>query len=186
MDQLVSYGRELYVSGRPYNHYVETVNVIAVAKPTIRRMLTGAWDLAFSWQREEPGGHHTACPYQVLLAILSVCILWGWPLVAGSVALSWGAITRIGEVLQAQRRDLVLPEDVGFSSQSVFLRVKEPKNAFQSSKTSDVKTGCARSRAVGFFGVCRKVGRREALAFFWTAVENAISSGAQCDWSADK
>jgi hypothetical protein len=114
VEQLVSYGRDLYASGRPYNHYV--VNGVAAAKPAIRRMLTAAWDLAFSWQREEPGGHHTACPFQVLLAVLSVCILWGWPQVAGAIALSWGAACRIGEVLQAVRKDLVLPADVGFTS----------------------------------------------------------------------
>ena len=132
--QLVSYGRELYASGRPYNHYVETVNAVAAAKPTIRRLLTGAWDLAFSWQREEPGGHHLACPFQILLAILSVSILWGWPWVAGSIALSWGAICRIGEVLQSCRRDLVLPQDVGYTSCSIFLRVKEPKTRFKAAR----------------------------------------------------
>lgn len=64
VDQLVQYGNELYHGGRPYNHYVETINAIGAVKPTIRRMLTGAWDLAFSWLREEPGDHHVACPFR--------------------------------------------------------------------------------------------------------------------------
>ena len=94
---LVEYGRLLYSAGRPYSHYSETINSVAAAKPTIRRMLTGAWDFAFTWLREEPGEHHVACPFQILLAILSLSILWGWPAVAGLVALSWGAVCRIGE-----------------------------------------------------------------------------------------
>ena len=132
--KLVSYGQELYASGRPYSHFSETINAIAAAKPTIRRMLTGAWDLAFSWLREEPGEHHTACPFQIMLALLSVSILWGWPLVGGIIALTWGAVCRIGEVLQAYRRDLVLPADVGFTSTSVFLRVREPKTRYRAAK----------------------------------------------------
>ena len=74
---LVRYGKELYEAGRPYSHYSETVNAVGASKPTIRRMMTGAWDLAFSWLREEPGEHHTACPYQILLAVLTTAIIWG-------------------------------------------------------------------------------------------------------------
>ena len=89
---LVRYGKELYEAGRPYSHYSETVNAVRASKPTIRRMMTGAWDLAF---REEPGEHHTACPYQVLLAVLTTAIIWGWPLAAGAIALSWGSVCRM-------------------------------------------------------------------------------------------
>ena len=131
---LVAYGKELYASGRPYSHYAETINAVAAAKPTIRRLLTGAWDLAFSWIKEEPGEHHTACPFQVLLAMLSVSILWGWPLVAGAIALSWGAVCRIGEVLQAVRGDLVIPADVHFSNLAVYLKVQEPKTRYKAAR----------------------------------------------------
>ena len=108
VEQLVQYEREQYRAGRSYNHYAETVNAISAVKPTIRRLLTGAWDLAFSWQREELGHHHTACPYQIMLALCACSILSGWPWVAGSIALSWGAVCRIGEVLAACRDDLVI------------------------------------------------------------------------------
>ena len=132
--ELVLYGRELFSAGRPYSHFSETINSVAAEKPTIRRLLTSAWDLAFSWIRQEPGHHHTACPFQILLALLSTAILWGWPRVAGAIALSWGAVCRIGEVLQACRRDLILPQDVGFSSTSVFLRVEEPKTRYKAAR----------------------------------------------------
>ena len=127
---LVQYGREQYRSGRPYNHYAETVNAISAVKPTVRRLLTGAWDLAFSWQREEPGRHHTACPYQILLALCSCSILWGLPWVAGAIALSWGAACRIGEILAACRDDLVIPADVGYTS----MRVKQPKTRYKAAR----------------------------------------------------
>eukprot|EP00435_Cladocopium_sp_Y103_P052260 s3094_g16.t1 len=94
---LVAYGKEQYAAGRPYNHYAETINAIGAAKPTVRRFLTAPWDTAFSWVQQEPGEHHTACLYQVLLALLSASIYWGWSALAGAIALSWGAVCRIGE-----------------------------------------------------------------------------------------
>ena len=131
---LVDFGKEQYEAGYPYNHFAETFNAIGAAKPTVRRFLTAAWDLAFSWVRQEPGEHHTACPFQILLALLSTAIYWGWPAVAGAVALSWGAVCRIGEVLQAVRRDLVIPADVMFSSTVVYLKVQEPKTRFKAAR----------------------------------------------------
>ena len=41
---------------------------------------------------------------------------------AGALALSWGAVCSIGEVLAACRDNLVIPEDVGYTSDAVFLK----------------------------------------------------------------
>jgi hypothetical protein len=71
---LSEYGRALFDAGRPYSHYAETINAIGLEKPSIRRLLSGAWDLAFAWLREEPYEHQVACPFQVLLALLTVCM----------------------------------------------------------------------------------------------------------------
>ena len=131
---LVEYGQTLYKAGRPYSHFSETINAVAASRPTLRRLLTGAWDLAFSWLREEPGEHHVACPFQIMLALLSLAILWGWPTVAGIISLSWGAVCRIGEVLASLRKDLILPADVGYTSNAVFLRVQEPKTRYRAAR----------------------------------------------------
>ena len=133
-DELIEYGKQMYLAGRPYNHFAETINAVTSVKPGLRKLVSGAWDVAVSWLREEPGDHHVACPYQVFLALLSLSILWGWPLVGGMIALSWGAICRAGEVLNAFRSDLILPRDVHFSNTGVFLRVKEPKTRFKGAR----------------------------------------------------
>ena len=44
-----------------------------------------AWDLAYVWLRCERPSHQ---PSQVLLSLLATALIWGWPLVAGIVALS--------------------------------------------------------------------------------------------------
>lgn len=131
---LSEYGRELFDAGRPYSHYSETINSVGSLRPALRRLLTGAWDLAFAWLREEPFEHHIACPFQVLLALLAVSLCWGWVDMAGVLSLSWGGICRIGEVLAATRSDLVLPSDVLDTSASVLLRVQEPKTRFRAAR----------------------------------------------------
>ena len=80
-----------------------------MVRPGIRRQLHPAWDLAFTWLRHEPPIHHVALPWQALLTLISTSLFWGWTRMAGVLALSWGGITRIGEVLGAYRKNLVLP-----------------------------------------------------------------------------
>ena len=131
---LTDYGMKLYTSGRPYNHFAETINGLGALQPPIRRLMSGAWDLCFAWLREEPYEHHIACPYQVMLATLTLSVLWGWPRVAAAIALCWGSICRIGEILAATRRDLILPDDMGGSIRAIMLRVGEPKTRFRAAR----------------------------------------------------
>ena len=110
---LARYGRSLYQSGRSYSHYSETVSALGSRFPRLRRLLQPAWDVAFQWQRMEPHVHHQAMLWQILAAVLSAALCWGWAEVAGIIALSWGGFARIGEILAAYRRDLVLPSHIG-------------------------------------------------------------------------
>ncbi len=74
---LSSYGRLLYQIGRPYNHFAETLNGIAMKKPSIRRQLQAAWNLAYGWVQQEPGCHHAAMPPQVLIALVATSCFGG-------------------------------------------------------------------------------------------------------------
>ena len=97
---LVRFGKALYQAGRPYNHYLETINLVVARKPLLRRMLQTAWDYAFSWVKQEPSAHHVAMPFQVVLACISVAIAWGWDKVAGALALMWGALWELASFWQ--------------------------------------------------------------------------------------
>ena len=131
---LEKYGRELFRSGRPYGHYSETLNAVSAKRPRLRRSLQPAWGLAYSWLRQEPPSHHLALPWQALLALLVTAWMWGWSRVAGVLALSWGGLTRIGEVLQATRQSLILPEDVGWTVKFAMLQISEPKTRFRTAR----------------------------------------------------
>eukprot|EP00438_Fugacium_kawagutii_P033656 Skav204053 [mRNA] locus=scaffold3:301963:308610:- [translate_table: standard] len=131
---LTKYGRMLFESGKPYYQFAETINAIAVRRPILRRSLQQAWDLAFMWSSFEPCEHHQAMPHQVLLALLTTCLLWGWRREAALYALAWGAVLRMGEALKACRGDLVFPQDVGFTTDHILLRIMEPKTRFRAAR----------------------------------------------------
>ena len=78
------------------------MNAVVGKRPSLRRMMQQSWDLAFAWLRQEPPTHHVALPWQALLSMISASLSWGWTKVAGVLALSWGGITRIGEVMQEE------------------------------------------------------------------------------------
>ena len=131
---LERYGRALYNGGRPYGHYSETINAVGSRRPNLRRVLQGAWNLVFTWLREESPVHHVALPWQnpglpdlgcLLVGVESHC--WGTSLVVG-------ALTRIGEVLKARRRHLVLPRDLAYTIQYALLQIEEPKTRFRSAR----------------------------------------------------
>ena len=124
---LTQYGRELFRSGKAYGIFAETINSVAAARPQVRKQLTTAWDFAFSWIADEPFSHHPAMPASVLLALLSVALVWGWVTEAAVLGLAWAGILRIGEALQATRSDLVLPRDAAPGTRHALLRIREPK-----------------------------------------------------------
>ena len=136
---LCRYGRELFDAGRPYWHYAETINAIAAKRPSLRRQLQGAWDLAFQWMSLEPHTHHVAMPAVILLSMLSLSLLWGWRLEAGIFALAWGGLLRIGEATGSLRASLVLPRDVLFANPYVLLRIVEPKTRFRAARHQAAK-----------------------------------------------
>ena len=136
---LSDFGKALFGLGKPYYHYSESINAVSNARPILRRSLQQAWDLAFMWGSFEPTEHHIAMPYQILLAVLTVCLMWGWTKEAACYALAWGGLLRIGEIYQACRRDLITPKDVNFSIGYILLKIREPKTRFRAARHQAAK-----------------------------------------------
>lgn len=97
---MTAFGRALYRAGRPYNQYAEAINHLTSKKPVLRRWMQGSWDLAVQWMQAEPTAHHVAMPWQVLLAMTTVSLTWGWLPLAGALCLMWGALLRPDDVSQ--------------------------------------------------------------------------------------
>ena len=71
--------------------------------------------------------------------MISISLYWGWPLFAGCLALSWGGLARIGEVLQACRHCLFLPSDVRLTTSWVTLTIAEPKTRHRAARHQSLK-----------------------------------------------
>ena len=136
---LCEYGKWLFKQGRPYYHYSETINSVSTKRPSVRRTLQQAWDLAFMWGSYEPATHHVAMPFQILTAVLALCLTWGWSREAAVFALAWGAVLRIGEVQNARRSDLIMPGDVWGSIDHVLIKIAEPKTRFKAARHQSSK-----------------------------------------------
>jgi hypothetical protein len=117
----------MFQAGKAYGRYAETINAVATARPAVRKMLAPAWDLAFAWLADEPYQHHPALHLAVLLGMMSIALLWGWPLEAAILGLTWSGLLRIGESLLATREDLILPEDAAPGTDFALLRIRSPK-----------------------------------------------------------
>ncbi len=136
---LTKFGRELFAAGKSYNQYAETINSITSMRPALRRQMQGAWDLGYSWAKLEPSVHHTAMPGHVLLALLTVSLMWGWTFFAAGLSLSWGALLRPGEFLASVRKDLLLPTDVSGVVPYALLSIRDPKTRYTHSRHQTAK-----------------------------------------------
>lgn len=79
------------------------------------------------WQELEPVEHRRPLPFALMCAMVSLCIGWGWRRVASVILIGFYGCCRPGEVLRAQRSQLVLPCDLGLTSGPCYLRVQKPK-----------------------------------------------------------
>ena len=140
---LVRFGRALYTAGRPHAHFIEVLNALTSLKPIIRRQLQESWDLAFTWVRLEPSVHHVAAPFQAVLAMCAVALLWGWSRVAGALAMCFGGLLRPGEFISADRDQVLLPSDVARTISYCLITILEPKTRFRAAKHQYAKIDAA-------------------------------------------
>ena len=86
------------------------------------------WDYVSRWQSLAPLTHRLPLPWKLCQAMASLALAWKWFRFALTLLIGFLGILRIGEVLKARRRDLVLPTDLlAEASDKLYLKVKEPK-----------------------------------------------------------
>lgn len=97
----------------------------------------GMWPSHGSVKKDR--NHHTAMPWQILLAMLAVSLSWGRHEVAGVLSLGWGALLRTSEMTGALRRDILLPSDTMNSNNFCLLGLREPKTRFVAARHQTAK-----------------------------------------------
>ena len=102
------YGKDLFISGKSYGCFSETINAVPARRPA--RQLASAWDLKFlpgSWWTT-----WTSCCYATFSRPCTdsfVSLLYGWSREAELILLGWTGALRAGELFGAARDGLVLP-----------------------------------------------------------------------------
>ena len=73
-------------------------------------------------------------PLALMAAMVTTALACGWPFEAAGILLSWAGIMRIGEVICANRKDLVLPCDSAPGTPFALVIIHAPKTRGRSAK----------------------------------------------------
>eukprot|EP00971_Amphidinium_carterae_P066998 1326684-Amphidinium_carterae.1 len=109
---LASFGQDLYVAGHPLYVYVHAILAFVDCFPHLKQNLAAAWSTYSRWQQMVPTERRTVFPAVVFKASVTVALLWGWARFAALLIIGFLGLLRPGELVNLQRRHLVLPADV--------------------------------------------------------------------------
>ncbi|CAK0902320.1 unnamed protein product [Prorocentrum cordatum] len=136
---LAAYCQHMFDSERPLGIYVETINGWIDQHRHLKRQLQLAWDVAWAWKKLVPAYHHRPTPVPVLLAQVSVALLWGWHDVAALLLLGFVAMLRPGELTKLVKEDALLPEALLSTAPRLYARVREPKTRHKAARLQHVR-----------------------------------------------
>ena len=125
---LEAYGFHQFSSGTPLYYYRQLVAHVQREFPLTRQFMNIAWAVVSRWEVVEPTQHRAPLPEPVVRALGGLALAWGWSKVAAIMFLSFYSLSRIGEVLHAQRKHLLTPEDLLSERAVLYLRIISPKS----------------------------------------------------------
>lgn len=125
---LEAYGKAQFSGGAPLHYYRQLLAHTQREYPLCRPFMQGAWLVVTKWEQAEPTQHRPPIPEPLAVAISALALLWRWPKFASTVLMCFFSILRIGEVLNARRRDLLTPNDLMSPEPEIFLKISNPKS----------------------------------------------------------
>ena len=125
---LESYGSVEFSAGTPLYYYRQLLAHVQREFPLAKPHMAAAWRVVSKWEMLEPIQHRPSAPEPLVLAMSSLALCWGWPYFAAAVLACFYGICRIGEVLRAERRDLLTPNDLMTEALVMYLKIKKPKS----------------------------------------------------------
>lgn len=124
---LEAYGHVLFSGGVPLHYYRQLLAHVSKVYVLTKPYMSQAWSLVSRWEIAEPIQHRTPIPEPVLRAVCCLALAWGWPTFATAAMTAFFGICRPGEVLKAQRRDLLTPTDLLADDGVVYVQIRAPK-----------------------------------------------------------
>eukprot|EP00435_Cladocopium_sp_Y103_P069666 s198_g33.t1 len=126
---LRGYGLYCFETGLPRYIFVYAITGMQELYPLSRGYMSLAWQIDRKWQIHEPGSCRPVLPASVVRAAICVAMLWNWHCWAAIVLLGFGAMLHPSEMMALQRKDLIFPADVCHDTESLFVRIQNPKTA---------------------------------------------------------
>ena len=120
---LRAYGNHLFSAGGSKHTFRYTLVGAQRALFALKGSLSPAWELLTRWEAVEPTMHRTPLPEPLLKAMVAVAWLRGLRSFCACALLAFYGMARIGEVLQCERRHLILETDLFHSANAIFLRL---------------------------------------------------------------
>ena len=95
----------------------------------LKRQLQVPWALVTVWEGIEPSVPHEPLALPVFRAMVSLCVLWGWPHILLALWAGFGAALRPIEIHGMTWGSVITPRDrLEFHSAVTFFRVADPKS----------------------------------------------------------
>ena len=124
---LADYGQHLWSNDGSQGDLAETLNHIAKVFRWVRGQLGTAWDVRTAWQVTEPGENRAPVPPRLVLALVTLFVVWEWWEVAALIALGFEAALRPGDLLHLTRADLRFAREHGGLTQALFVVLRHAK-----------------------------------------------------------
>ena len=80
-----------------------------------------------AWEALVPSVNHVPTPLPVFRALVALALLWGWPIIAIIISLSFLGLLRPGEALALKWCDLLLPSQL-MQPGRMYVRIRKPKS----------------------------------------------------------
>lgn len=125
---LEQYGHHEYAVGTPLRYFRQLLAHVQKEYPLVKPFMSVAWALVSRWEVAEPVQHRPPMPEPLMHAMVALGIVWKWPLFSAATLLCFYGICRIGEILQASRRDLLTPRDLMSDDAVLYLKIRQPKS----------------------------------------------------------
>ena len=135
---LEEYGRVLYETGASRRTFAETINVVQQKFPFLRRMMTGPWQLATTWESLHPSQMHPPIPKPLLEAMVSISISWKWHRLALLLLLGFYALLRPAELFFLKVKHFVLSDLTGLDS-VVLIQLLQTKTRTRGARFQSVR-----------------------------------------------
>ena len=141
VEVLQTYGCHLFASGQSQHYYRQLLAHLQRSVSGLRAIMTPAWEVATKWALLKPVNHRPPIPEALLLAMAGLAVGLGWERFVTVLLISFYCAARPGEVLKAERRDALTPQDMLEDSAQgcMYLRIRLPKTRKRGARVQHCK-----------------------------------------------